>query len=445
MVTKITRIIKAVCFMVIFCLLFGKVTDILYPLDATYKTYDSYYDLEENTVDMIFLGTSCTYNAWVVPQIWSEAGISAFTLASSAQPFGMNVELIENALKTQSPKYIVMDLHGFKSEGYNYDESRTRPIIDNFSFLTRLKYVDSIIKDAKEHAEQTGKDLSLDNSDFSYYLPIIKYHTRWKDGIVQENFEGDPNKYLGYFNVVGSKQIEKTVVTSETTDLEDYQIDALNKIMNFGKENEDITLIFTCMPSKLDKDDQMEINAAIEILQANGYDVINMNTDEMYQTMGIDFDKDLRDKNHLNIFGAEKSTKYLVEYLKSNYEIEDHRGDSKYDAWDKASATFDKEYPNIIYRQLRKIKLNRIEFKSDEVIRVVWNRVYCADGYVIYKKDPISGEWNEFARVEDSLINYVDDKLEAGTEAAYTVCAYKMVNGSVAYGAYDQTGITATR
>ena len=63
MITKITRIIKVVCFMVIFCLLLGRVTDILLPLGAAYMTYDSYYDLEEDTVDVLFLGTSCSYNA----------------------------------------------------------------------------------------------------------------------------------------------------------------------------------------------------------------------------------------------------------------------------------------------------------------------------------------------------------------------------------------------
>lgn len=445
MVTKLTRVLKAVCFMVIFCLLLGKVTDILYPLDATYKTYDSYYELKENTVDVVFLGTSCTYNAWVIPQMWNDAGISAFTLASSAQPFGMNVELIENALKTQSPKYIIMDLHGFKSEGYNYDESRTRPIIDNFSFITRLEYVDSIIEDAKEYSKQAEKELNLDNSDYSYYLPIIKYHTRWKDGIVQESFDGVPNKYLGYYNVIGSKQIEKTTVTSETTTLTEYQLDALSRIMKFGKENEDITLIFTCMPSRLDKDDQLEINAAIEILEQNGYDVINMNTDEMYEEIGIDFNKDLRDKNHLNIFGAEKSTEYLINYLKENYSIEDHRGDSKYDAWDKASEVFSEEYSKIIYKQLRTPILNRVEFKSGEVIRVVWNRVHCADGYVIYKKPEGSDKWEEFYRACDSQINYVDDVIEAGSEATYTVRAYKLVDGEIVYGAYDEIGITATR
>ncbi|MBE5925409.1 MAG: hypothetical protein E7270_00235 [Lachnospiraceae bacterium] len=445
MITKITRVLKAVCFMVIFCLLLGKVTDILYPLDATYMTYDSYYDLKEDTVDVVFLGTSCTYNAWVVPQMWSEAGISAFTLASSAQPFGMNVEIIENALKTQSPKYIIMDLHGFKSESYNYDESRTRPVIDNFPLITRLRYVDGIINEAKKYSEETDKELDLDNSDYSYYLPIIKYHTRWKEEITHESFTGKPCDYLGYYNVIGSKKIEKTTVTSEVGVLDDYQIEALNKIMDFGKENEDITLIFTCMPSRLNEEEQKDINAAFKILKENGYDVINMNTDEMYTELGMSFDKDLRDRNHLNIFGAEKVTEYLVNYLKENYDIEDHRGDSKYDAWDNASNNFDKEYDKIIYKQLRTPKLNRVEFKSGEVVRVVWNRVHCADGYVIFKKDTTSGEWMEFNRLDDSQINYVDDKIDAGEEATYTVCAYKMVDGKAVYGAYDEIGITATR
>lgn len=438
---RIKRILSAVCFMLILVFVLHRLTNIFYPNSVTYQSFETYNNLDEDTVDVIALGTSCTYNAWLVPRIWNETGISMFTLATSAQPFGMTTEIIEDAMRNQSPELIIIDIHGFKRQGYNFSQSRTRPVTDSFSFINKFRYMNIILDKADAFYDESGNNRSLDNSDYSYYFPLIKYHSRWKEGLEEMNFVGRVSKWMGYYNVIGNRNINPTEVTSDTGELLQYQEDALDEIIRWGKEHDDVKLLFTCLPSYLEYEEQTDFNAAIKKLEENGYPVINMNTDEMYSELNMDFKRDLRDINHLNIYGSEKVTTYLIKYLKDNYELMDHRGDSKYSMWQNAWEDFSNEYENIIRKQTKQPVPNRIECDSNLNIKFLWNRTYCADGYVILKKVN-DGKWEEVAIIEDSTVNNYSDTVKKGETTYYTLKAYKDYNGKRLFSGFDEKGVS---
>ncbi len=438
---RIKRILSAVCFMLILSFMLHRLTNIFYPNSVTYQSFETYNDLDKDTVDVIALGTSCTYNAWLVPRIWNETGISMFTLATSAQPFGMTTEIIEDAMRNQCPELVIIDIHGFKRQGYNFSQSRTRPVTDCFGFINKFRYMDKILDKADAFYDETGSNRSLDNTDYSYYFPLIKYHSRWKEGLEEMNFTGRVSKWMGYYNVIGNRNIAPTEVTSDTCELLQCQEDTLNEIIKWGKEHSEVKLLFVNLPSHLSYEEQTDLNTAIKKLKENGYPVINMNTEEMYSELGIDFSKDLRDRNHLNIYGSEKVTSYLINYLKENYDLKDHRGDSKYSRWQSAWKDFSNEYKKIIKKQTKKPVPNRIECDNDLNIRFLWNRTYCADGYVILKKVN-EGEWNEVAVIEDSTVNTYNDTVKKGEVTSYTLKAYKDYNGKRIFSGYDEKGVS---
>ena len=54
------------------------------------------------------------------------------------------------------------------------------------------------------------------------------------------------------------------------------------------------------------------------------------------EELGLNWDEDTQDKgDHLNVYGAEKVTSYLGNYLEENYELEDHRNDPAYEEFRK--------------------------------------------------------------------------------------------------------------
>ena len=50
---------------------------------------------------------------------------------------------------------------------------------------------------------------------------------------------------------------------------------------------------------------------------------------------GVDYGSDFCDATHLNSPGAEKVTLALGQFLKENYPLPDHRGESRYESWNE--------------------------------------------------------------------------------------------------------------
>ena len=69
--------------------------------------------------------------------------------------------------------------------------------------------------------------------------------------------------------------------------------------------------------------------------------MLDFNTPEMYEELGLDFDKDYYNSKHVNFIGAEKYTCYLTSYLKDHYDLPDHRGEAGYESWEDAFAAYE--------------------------------------------------------------------------------------------------------
>ena len=49
--------------------------------------------------------------------------------------------------------------------------------------------------------------------------------------------------------------------------------------------------------------------------------------------MGLDYKTDFYNNDHVNIFGADKYTKFLENYLIKNYQFKDYRKDKNFRDW----------------------------------------------------------------------------------------------------------------
>lgn len=83
---------------------------------------------------------------------------------------------------------------------------------------------------------------------------------------------------------------------------------------------------------------------------------------------------------------------------------------------------------------------------TSSAIRVRWNKVSDADGYIVYRYDKNTKKWSRAGKVTSpDVLNFLDSKLSAGTVYGYRVKAYKKVNGKVAYGTCDKTIYAVTK
>ena len=68
-----------------------------------------FYELEDNSVDVLILGSSHAYMSFNTGVLWREQGISSYLLTASAQPLWNSYYYLKEALKTQTPKLIVLE------------------------------------------------------------------------------------------------------------------------------------------------------------------------------------------------------------------------------------------------------------------------------------------------------------------------------------------------
>ena len=69
--------------------------------EHTETIMNEFYEQEENSVDVIYFGSSATQRAFVQPVAFHNDGIAGYSLACGSQPFVLTKYIMEEALKTQ--------------------------------------------------------------------------------------------------------------------------------------------------------------------------------------------------------------------------------------------------------------------------------------------------------------------------------------------------------
>ena len=64
-----------------------------------------------------------------------------------------------------------------------------------------------------------------------------------------------------------------------------------------------------------------------------GFEILDMNSDEVLTELGFDYTKDFRSNDHVNVYGALKVTDYLASYVRERYGLQDRRMDTSLTEW----------------------------------------------------------------------------------------------------------------
>ena len=309
--------------------------------DANRQTFKAFYAEEENTVDVAYFGTSASNRYFINPKAFHDEGISSFTLATMGMPLFYVPNLIDEVNKTQDPELYIIELRWVDKERDQITDAHIRRVTDNMKMSENR--IDAIDKSFDYMDGSTGMLGDITYNKIEYVLPIIKYHGR----LAQENMTpGDfkltssKNQTKGYvLSPSTTKQVNQFMsrLSEERQPLSDMAEAALNEVLDYCDSlPEDKEVLFVLSPYSVKKPQMPKFNTAMDMVKERGYTVINFNTPEMYEELDIDWDHDFYNSKHVNYIGAEKYTSWLSEYIKENYDLEDHRGDSRYESWETA-------------------------------------------------------------------------------------------------------------
>jgi len=299
-----------------------------------------FYELPDNTVDVLFLGSSHTYFTFIPQQIYDEYGITSADLATSSQSIQNTYYLLKEAYKHQKPKVVFLDIYNLMAAS-------------NESVLTfRLHFTSGI---------SNLPDYSLNK--YKEYKEIKNLHYGYSDEVKLEDAYGvisfrneydrgpfDPLQFMsimispaaeystfGYYPATTVAPIEQlspgissgTVINLEETTEYEYFV----KLCELVKEN-DTRLVMVRAPYNSPGYDNLGLyDQIISHLEEENIGYIDYFS--LVDELEIDLSTDFRDEDHLNILGARKATKYISDYLHNEYSLPDHRGEGRYYLWEE--------------------------------------------------------------------------------------------------------------
>ncbi len=315
------KIIKVILFCLIFIILFCEVYRILSWKDTAgdyYSSMNSFYELEDNTVDVLFLGSSHCYCSINNSILWDTYGMSSFSLAISGQDMASTYYCLKEALKTQQPKVVCVEVFGALFSGYTIKGNLYRNTLPFRPSLNAYQAIDSMVEEEEKLS-------------FILKWPIV--HTRYRE-VKKEDFSKDLPVYLGYHAEFQTQHVGELLpyMGDEVLPIEEEPEKWLRKIIELAEEN-NTQLCFFMAPSTASLEDQKKYKYVEKMATEEGIPFLNFI--QLESQLGLNPATDFIDGMHTNYYGAEKVTTYMGDFLWSQFELSSHFGDERYALWEE--------------------------------------------------------------------------------------------------------------
>lgn len=332
------RIIRCVCFAVVFMVCFLSITDVMRNKDDA-TSYAPFYQ-EDEQYDVLFVGTSVT-NCGISPlDLWNDYGIVSYNIANSGQGIANSYYALKDALRVQKPQLVVMDV------SYIARDSSTgmiHTLFDNMP-MGQAKW-------------QGVRDLAPESEWIDYFVPLLYYHQRWEelsakdfDRIVSLNRGGAVMKqsYDKEGKVFDTSVFSEGMVIvpeDEKSPMDEKRQEYIGRITQLCRDN-DVDILFVNYPGyavgETNHGDGEELqrlwNGFADVARENHADY--MNCLHMIDEIEFDFATDLADWRHLNINGNKKITHYIGSYIQEQYNIPDRRNETELQHWNEDYLTW---------------------------------------------------------------------------------------------------------
>ena len=319
-----------------------KWTDDMQPISISCPAF---FKEPDNTIDVLFLGSCNVYNNISPVTLWDEHNITSYDLTSSDQEVWISYYYLQEALKTQSPKVVVLDSL-MLTTAFEAKEEYQQQAIDYMPLTPNKIEVALNMKVSSDQEKWTmlaPKEEKL-FSGISAALPILRYHDRW-NSLEREDFSyfnTDYNYIFKGFSPVFRKYVfdgDKNYMEDKNAAIEGVKekgVLYLTKIQELCKQ-EGIELLLVKTPAPLSWN-YARYEAIQKVAQEHNIPYIDYNFS--LAEIGIEWDCDFLSHGgaRLNYRGAEKFTSFLskdimplLEYKESNI------SDDVRATWDEAS------------------------------------------------------------------------------------------------------------
>lgn len=303
------RAIRIICFFLVLVLLWTGVTYLCTPKDkrddgiSKYKA-QAFWAEPENSLDIFMTGNSNCAEGFSPLELWNLKGYTSYVSGEPWQDLAMANFMLEKFLQCQNPKLVILETDGMFSSGVG-------------TILSTYVY---------------------------HEVPIMRYHDRWKNigpgQAVPDMVFDVPYIYRGQ---IWSQAVEPytkgeyMIPTEARMDVPFTAVYFMDKFVETCKENGAEVLLLQVPSAK--SWSYSKHNAVSDYAKEKGLKFLDFNL--LTEEIGLDWATDSRDAgNHLNVFGAQKVTAYLADYIEESFDIPSHKGEQAFARWDEDYLTF---------------------------------------------------------------------------------------------------------
>lgn len=335
---------------VLFCLfltvlLTGIAQALLVPHDRTanpeaFLLYD-YVTADVSKDEVVFVGDCEVYESFSPVTLWQECGIESRVVGTPQQLLWHSYAVLEEVFRRSTPRVVVLSVYGLI-----YDEPQSEAY-------------NRMALDALPHSETKWEviraAMTEDESALSYAVPLLRYHARWSQltwsdvtTLFEEAMPVSSRGYLVKTEIVPATQVlpnhEGALLPADST-FGETALAWFDRIVTLCREHGAEPVLVKAPTDSWRYPWYEEYEAqVIALAERYGLDYYNLLDD--FELIGLDMTTDSYDGGlHLNVYGAEKLSRYFAHVLTEKYELTDTR-----DASDRVAVW---RGENEYYRQLK--------------------------------------------------------------------------------------------
>ena len=265
--------------------------------------YSTYYfgRAPRDHYDTVFIGSSHQYCSVDANLLNREYGAHSILLTSSMQNLKLSFFAVLEAIELQHPRTVVLEMMQAVNE------------TDDAIPYSKIAFLSNMPNWSRTKAAAVK---AMGDPPYEYYYPLTLLHSNWPN-LIPEDFILPPRLPAGmcYHNYIDRVfPLEKTALLSpeEKAPMPEPSRYWMDQILALCREN-DIRLILYTAPWLAPEEDQAVYNGIADY--AREHDLAYYNLIPCMEEIGIDPACDFGDKEHLNLQGQEKVTRWLAEHV----------------------------------------------------------------------------------------------------------------------------------
>lgn len=315
--------------------------------DHNRERIKGFYLEDKNSLDVVYMGASEVYSDLAPAYAYKNHGYTSYLFASQASSILSYKYQLKELLKKQNPKLVVIELNSavYANDEDVVKEENVRNFVDNTPLsIDKVEFVNSYTEKNKEE----------------YLFPLIKYHDTWKD--LPENFpmianiQGSGFRGYNYLKGMMNQTVifhpSQRIMNDFIADIDDKRPltklseKKLRELLKFCRDEKLTNVVFARFPHLVVRRtlDRCERSNTVEqIVKEYGFDYLNF--EKNCEDIGLDYETDFYNLDHLNVYGQKKFTDYISGFLSKNYGLKGAKlNDGQKNEWNEAFKYYNAYY-----------------------------------------------------------------------------------------------------